>query len=152
MAGGYAELSFIKDCAERLLQHRQGLVVEGAGGIMVPLNESETMLDLMKAFGYPVVLVSRIGLGAINHALLSIQALRAAGVDLIGVVFNRTEPPSPENAFIEDDNPRAVAKFGRVRVLGEVRYFRPDDRGDEMWGWFEASVPGLAAIAEALKQ
>jgi dethiobiotin synthase len=151
MAGQYPEISTIRDCAEVLLRNHRAVVVEGAGGIMVPLNESETMLDLMKTLGFPVVLVSRVGLGSINHALLSVQALRAAGLDLIGVVFNHTEPPAKEDGFIEEDNPRTIARFGDVRELGEVGYLGPDDKGDEMWRRFEGAVPGLQRILDIVR-
>ena len=62
MAGRYVEPSVVKNCADRLLTQHEAIVVEGAGGIEVPLNESDTMLDLMVMLGYPVVLVSRFGL------------------------------------------------------------------------------------------
>ena len=115
MAGDYVQIPTIVDCARRLLDKHRVVFVEGAGGILVPLNERETMLDLMVALAYPVVLVSRVGLGAINHALLSVQALRSAGLEVLGVIFNRTEPPLPENCFIEDDNPRRLHPSARWR-------------------------------------
>lgn len=71
-------------------------LLEGAGGALVPLNESETMLDLMAALGLPVLLVARNGLGAINHVLLTVQALSQRGLRLAGLVVTRTAP-LPEN-------------------------------------------------------
>lgn len=87
------------------------LIIEGAGGVMVPLNEREFMLDLMIKLGAPVLLVARSTLGTINHTLLSLEPLRSRGLDVIGVVLN-----GPEN----DVNRRAIEHYGRVKVLAEV--------------------------------
>lgn len=64
------------------------LVVEGAGGLLVPLNERETMLDLIKALHLPVLLVVRSYLGSINHTLLSVRALEQAGVHVKGLIYS----------------------------------------------------------------
>ena len=63
------------------------LVIEGAGGLMVPLTESLTYVDVMARWNVPVVLCARTTLGTINHSLLSIEALRARGISLLGVAF-----------------------------------------------------------------
>jgi dethiobiotin synthetase len=64
------------------------LIIEGAGGIMVPLNEEEFMIDLIPRMGIPVVLVSRNYLGSINHSLLTASVGRSKGLDILGWVFN----------------------------------------------------------------
>lgn len=147
----YPELSTIKDCADRLLQRHQVVVAEGAGGVMVPLNETATMLDLMKVLAYPVVLVSRFGLGTINHTLLSVQALSAAGLKLIGIIFNHYEPPQMEKRFIEEDNPKTIAQFCQARVLGKIRYFDRLDSGP-VWRQFEEDMPGLRHIYDEVNR
>ena len=68
------------------------LLVEGAGGWLVPLKQTETMADLAVALGYPVILVVGMRLGCINHALLTAAAIRAAGLDLAGWVANCVTP------------------------------------------------------------
>lgn len=90
---------------------RADLVVEGAGGILVPINEDCLMLDLMKQLGLPVILATRSSLGTINHTLLSIQALAVAEVALAGVVM--IGEPNHENR-------QAIEEYGRVQVLGEI--------------------------------
>ena len=75
------------------------LIVEGAGGLLVPLNEAHTMLDLIVHLDLPVVLVSRHYLGSINHTLLSLEALRARGVRDIRLVFNGDPHPTTEAAI-----------------------------------------------------
>lgn len=87
------------------------LVVEGAGGLMVPVDDDCMMIDLIARYGLPVVLVARSGLGTINHTLLSLQALAARGIPVLGVVMSG--PPSASNR-------NAIERFGKVRVLAEI--------------------------------
>ena len=86
-------------------------MVEGAGGVMVPLNGRYLMVDLMKKLNLPVLLVARSTLGTINHTLLSIDKLRQQGLDPAGVVLNG--PPDRENR-------KAIEHFGRIEVLAEI--------------------------------
>lgn len=90
---------------------RSRLVVEGAGGLFVPVDDRTMMIDVIARLGLPVVLVARSGLGTINHTLLSLQALRAAGIPVCGVVMNG--PPSAGNRH-------AIERFGNVRVIAEI--------------------------------
>ena len=92
------------------------LVVEGAGGLMVPISESLLMIDLFAHWGQPVILCARTGLGTINHSLLSIEALRARGVPIAGI------------AFIGDshaENERIVPLLGDVPALGRLPLLAP---------------------------
>jgi dethiobiotin synthase len=151
LAHNYPDIEKIKDCCDRLLETHKTVLVEGAGGIMVPLNERQLTLELMVLLDYPVVLVARSGLGTINHTLLSIQALRNAGLNLLGVVFNHSAPPLQEDRFIEEDNPEAIARFGNVPVLGKLRYFENNKFDqNETWRQFEADMPGLDSILSCL--
>ena len=107
--------------AARILSSAYDFVIaEGAGGILVPLNQRETMLDLMHALGCPVVLAARPGLGTINHTLLSLRTLRSDGLHIAGVVFVSTTPGKP--GFIEKDNVKAIEHFGKAPVLGTIPY------------------------------
>ena len=92
LAGFYPETAVIKECARELASRHDGIVVEGAGGVMVPLNREENMLDLMRELSLPVVLVARAALGTINHTLLSLEALRSAGLTVLGVILNSAVP------------------------------------------------------------
>lgn len=75
------------------------IVVEGAGGIMVPLNDDDTIGDLMKGLDLPVILVSNLYLGNINHTLLSAEYLKAKGVNVAGIVFNGESNPESERVI-----------------------------------------------------
>lgn len=101
------------------------IVVEGAGGALVPLNDRETMADLMLGLGLPVVLVAASRLGAINQTLLTIEAIRARGLKVLGVVL--TGHPFA-------DNRAAVEHHGRVRILAELPHAERID-ADQIAAW-----------------
>lgn len=75
------------------------LVVEGAGGILVPLNSRHTMLDLILRLDLPVLVVARSGLGTINHSLMTLQILRQGGARVWGIVLNGKKHPSNEETI-----------------------------------------------------
>lgn len=87
------------------------LVIEGAGGILVPINDTELMLDLARRLGAPVIVASRTALGTINHTLLTMRALRSANVPVVGVVMI-----GPRNR----DNERSIERYGEVAVIGRI--------------------------------
>lgn len=87
------------------------LIVEGAGGVMVPVNEREFMLDLMRRLGLPVVVVARSALGTINHSLLTLGALERAGLTVKGFVMVGTP---------NRDNERAIERYACAPILGRV--------------------------------
>jgi len=87
------------------------LIVEGAGGLLVPLNDQHYMIDLIRKLGFPVILTAGSGLGTINHTLLSLRELERNRIEVLGVVLNGPHNPS---------NREAIEQFGRVRVLAEI--------------------------------
>jgi dethiobiotin synthetase len=87
------------------------LVVETAGGLLVPLRRDWLQIDQIVRWGLPVVLVARSGLGTLNHTLLSLEALHRRGIAVLGLVLNG--PPHP-------DNPRTLTELGEVPVLAEL--------------------------------
>lgn len=101
-----------------LPQSSRPLIIEGAGGVMVPLNQKECILDLILYLNLPVLIVARSALGTINHSLMTIHTLRRHQVPILGVVVN-----GPENF----GNSEAIRKFGGVEILAEVK---PLDRID----------------------
>jgi len=96
------------------------VLAEGAGGLLVPLDEKLTMLDLIKAFSFPVVLVVDNALGAINHSLLSIAALRHAEIPIAGLVFTESAPPADEE--INQDNIETILAMGGVAEIGRLAH------------------------------
>jgi dethiobiotin synthase len=99
----------------RLSSLHETVIVEGAGGVLVPIDEKNTMMDIMKALRIPVILVARASLGTINHTLLSLAELRRARVNVIGVVLVQSTPG--KQGVIEKDNVRTIGKLGSTPVL-----------------------------------
>ena len=97
------------------LAQGDNLIAEGAGGVLVPINETQFMTDLMRHLRLPALLVSRTSLGTINHTLLSLAILRAAKIPVRGVIFSG--PANPENAA-------AIEKYGCAPILGRVPRLR----------------------------
>lgn len=92
------------------------LVVEGAGGVLVPVNDDVLFADLFALWNAAVVLVARTALGTINHSLLSIEALRRRGVPVLGIAFVGNPDP---------DSEAAIARIGAVRRLGRLPRLDP---------------------------
>lgn len=116
--GGRVDQQVIRDSLAGLQQRHEVVVVEGVGGLMVPLSRELLAIDLVAALGLPVLLVARSGLGTLNHTLLSVEALRRRNIGVIGVVFSdETEVP---HELLVSDNMRTIAEIGRVPVLGRI--------------------------------
>jgi dethiobiotin synthetase len=87
------------------------LIVEGAGGLLVPLNEHLLFIDMFKQWDLPVLLACRSGLGTINHTLLSIEALRKRDIPLLGCVLIGEANP---------ENEKAIERFSNAKILGRI--------------------------------
>jgi len=97
-------------------QTSRALIVEGAGGVLVPLTGEALMADLMKWLGLPVILVARTTLGTINHTLLSLEALRARDIGIAGVILN---------GEANEANRIAIETYGKVRIFAELPFLAP---------------------------
>ncbi|QHL86687.1 dethiobiotin synthase [Nibribacter ruber] len=95
----------------QLPQTQNHLIVEGAGGVMVPLNNNELVLDLISKLNLEVILVSRNYLGSINHTLTTLEVLKARNISVVGIIFNGVPNPSTEQ-FIKD--------YTQVKVLPAI--------------------------------
>jgi dethiobiotin synthetase len=110
------------------------LVVEGAGGLLVPLTRDITYIDVFARWQAPVVLCARTTLGTINHTLLSIEALRARRIPLLGVAFMGDENRDSERVIVEMGNVRRLGRLPRLAPLSAdalraafARHFNRDD-------------------------
>ena len=106
----------ILDCFFHLAMQSDLVIVEGAGGLMTPLNETQTFLDLVKLLELPVVLVVAVRLGCINHALLSQQVLESAGIPLLAWVANYPAADIRRDIAVEE----SLASRLQVPLLGVV--------------------------------
>jgi len=93
------------------------LIIEGAGGLMVPLNDHCLMIDLIKQLNAEVVLVSQNYLGSINHTLLSVEALKQRGLSIKGIIFNGDANSSTEDYILSYTQ---ISLLGKVPVLNEI--------------------------------
>jgi dethiobiotin synthase len=120
LAGDTVSLDQVVEAFRALERRHDFVAVEGAGGLMVPLNEGELMLDLIRRLELPVLVAARTGWGTLNHTLLTLFALRAAGIEPAGVVFSGLHPGPL--SYLEKDNLDAVRTYGRTAVAGPLPY------------------------------
>lgn len=95
------------------------LVIEGAGGLMVPLDRATLNIDLFARWRFPVVLCARTALGTINHSLLSIEALKTRSIDILGIAFIGNE---------NTDSETVICEMGQVKRLGRLPFLSPLSR------------------------
>jgi len=110
----------LKNYATLCSQH-EWMIVEGSGGLLVPLATGKTNVDLIHELGLPVLLVARLGLGTINHTLLSIKLLESEKIPVAGIVLNQT---SPQKGLAEETNPLVLKKLSQVPLV-EIRFNDP---------------------------
>ncbi len=102
----------------QLDDHHDVMIIEGIGGLMVPLDDTHDGLDLARWLGYPVLVVTRNTLGTLNHTAMTCRLIRSADLPLAGVIINRWHPDSHDAAQIT--NPDRMAKQNQTRVLCRV--------------------------------
>ncbi|MBW2646649.1 MAG: dethiobiotin synthase [Deltaproteobacteria bacterium] len=107
----------IKKSYHTLQQRHDLLLVEGVGGVMVPLARDYLLIDLVAALSLPVLIVTHSGLGTINHTLLTIEALRKRDIKILGMVFNFA---GEGDKIIEDDNIKIISHLGGIRSFGAL--------------------------------
>ena len=91
------------------------MIVEGVGGVMVPMDDKHLVRDMIQWLSLPAVVVARAGLGTINHTLLTIEALRSKGIEVAGVIINRY--PVDGANVAEETNPRVIEKSAKTPIL-----------------------------------
>ena len=107
-------------------------IVEGAGGIMAPIYKKYLFLDFISALNLPIIIVSRPGLGTINHTLLTISAAKGRGVNIIGVVINYAG--QIKNDISVKTNPKIIESIGGISLVGIVPYLRSSkNHGQEIF-------------------
>jgi len=125
------------------------IVVESAGGLLAPLNDNFLFADLLPSFVLPVLLVAPNRLGAINHTLLSLEALRSRKVPVVGVVLNQI---SPEPDLSAASNAAAIRKYGPAEFVIEVPFLAESEREAGFTSVFRAiRQPLLDRLDQAIK-
>jgi len=115
------------------------LLVEGAGGLLSPMTENESVADLARDLGYPLVIVARRGLGTINHTLLTVEAALHRGLRVAGIVLNDSTGDAAEPSV--ETNADEIARRCDAPILGVVTHgatrLAPHDRGAAPLDWLE---------------
>lgn len=143
------DVSQIFDSYRRLALSHDLLLVEGAGGWMVPLKDDFLVSDLARQMGLDVIIVARPGLGTINHTLLTIEQIRQSGLNVAGVVFCESEKGT--KGVAAKTNPAAIADFGDVPVLGTIPYLSTIDREAVLRSCKKVNIDALVAPVKKSK-
>ncbi len=122
LAGAHIQKETIRAHFRKIREIYETIFVEGAGGVLVPIDGRNTMLDLMKLLKLPVLLVARAGLGTLNHTLLSVAELRRAKLKVAGIVIVQSTPG--KQGAIEENNVRTIERLGRIPVLARLPFRR----------------------------
>jgi dethiobiotin synthetase len=114
------EINKIIEDYHRLSREHEFVLIEGAGGVFVPLrDDGYSMLDLMKELSAPAVIVARTGVGTINHTVLTAEKLKQEGIHVIGIIMNQI---TKEDTKVEQDNIRMIELMTKLPVLGMIPY------------------------------
>jgi dethiobiotin synthetase len=119
MEGTTVDIALILSAYRALQERHAAMLVEGAGGLAVPIADGFFMSDLAREMGLPVLIVARPSLGTINHTLLTVHCARAAGLEVAGIVINNY-PVDP--GLAEQTSPSVIEKLGGAPVLGFVAH------------------------------
>lgn len=114
------DIDKIKKAFKDLLKKYDLVVVEGIGGLLVPIKRDYFVLDLAKHFGLPIIIVSRPGLGTINHTLLTVNYAMKEGLNVAGIIINYSQ--SPEKTLAEETNPKVIRQISPVPIIGIFPY------------------------------
>ena len=125
-AGQSIDVSLVRQMIEQKRRRFSPLVVEAAGGLLVPVREDLLVIDMIKQIRCRPLLVARAGLGTINHTLLSVEALHSRGQSPMGIVFV-DESESPADPGLISENMAAVKKFADCSVSGVISHLRHFD-------------------------
>lgn len=128
--GKSVEVSVIVAEFSALLEIYQAIVVEGIGGILVPIRSDYFVIDLIRELGLPLIVVSRPSLGAINHTFLTVNYALKEGIEVLGIIINFSRPA--DGTVAEKTNPGIIQKMSPVPVIGVFPYL--NDLGDETLG------------------
>jgi len=122
--GKVIEIRRIAAAFRSLARKHTCMLVEGAGGIMVPLGTGHHYLDLARVLNLPVLVVSRPGLGTINHTLLTVMALRSRRLHIAGIVINHRSKKRP--GLAERTGPAVIERLSGVPIIGHIMYGQKD--------------------------
>ena len=121
------DLGRIRSCFKALEKKYETVLVEGAGGLMVPVTVDFLTSDLIKMLGLPTIIVSRLSLGTINHSLLTVKHALSCGLSVTGIILNQT---TSETGKAEETNPEVIKRFSGIPILGQIPFIPEEKRND----------------------
>jgi len=127
-AGKTIDPKFIRKVYRAIARGCETVIVEGAGGLMVPINGKYTYLDLAAELGLPVVIVGRAGLGTLNHTLLTLEAARSRGLDISGIILNHDRRGN--SGLAEKTNPEVLRELAGAERVYTLKY-APSVKGSQ---------------------
>ncbi|MBM4056071.1 MAG: dethiobiotin synthase [Planctomycetes bacterium] len=113
------DLEKIRNAFDTLCERHDFMIVEGIGGLLVPINEYYFVIDLANEFELPLIIVSRLSLGTINHTLLTVAYAREHGVDIKGIIFN---DPADTDECLRNYNVKEIKRLTNVPILGVIPF------------------------------
>lgn len=145
------DYTLLARCLETIDSQADVLLIEGIGGVMVPLDDQHTVLDLAAALGYPVIVVTRPGLGTLNHTAMTVRLLRLAGCEVAGLVVNQYPPGDGDTTDPSVTSNRAwLEQMNDAPVLATVPRCAANSEASEVAAWRgHIPSPVLEAIGAA---
>ena len=150
IAGIDIQIGAVLNAFAELCRRHKFVVVEGAGGLAVPITEGYLMAHLAFDLGLPLLIVSPLGLGAINHTFLTVQYARSLGLDLAGIVLNSVEPET--GSVAERSNPHIIESLTGLPILGKMPHlagWTPASPADDLLSAARSGIP-WESLARAL--
>jgi len=135
----------IKNSFYKLAGEFDFVLVEGSGGLNVPVNDKTLIVDIVEDVTLPVIVVVPNRLGAINQTLLTVDALKQKGIPIVGIIFNRLSSDAGDEVVLAD-NKRIIEKISSVEVLGELTY------SQDMDVLYEDFKPIASKVMEKIKK
>ncbi len=114
------DLSSVLKAYQRLRKKHDFMVVEGIGGLMVPIRENYYVADLIKELALPAVIVARTGLGTLNHTILTVKTAQRQGIEIAGIILNENVPG--QRGLAEETNPDILTRCCGVPILATIPY------------------------------
>jgi len=127
MEGVKIELKRVEDAYERMESNHDLMLVEGAGGLLVPLNDSLLIVDLIKSLHLPALVIACSSLGTINHTLLTLRTAEASGIEVLGVIINHA---TPHVGIAEETCLSSIQKFTHIPIFGVFPFIEDSQKNN----------------------
>lgn len=145
--GNEINLEKILQAYDQLRRRHSFLIVEGLGGLLVPLTAQADLPDLIRLLDLPVLLVARSGLGTLNHSLLTLRHGSELGIRFAGIIFNQT---TPFRSLADKTNPAVLAERTEIPLLGTFPYFRKSGKKEKDINRSEKLLMGDESLREVI--